>query len=624
MMISRLALLVSAGLLAMQPLSARSANLPAGEVPADVWDLRPLYPDDAAWQAEKASLESDLGGLTALKGTLGRDAGSLLAALDRISSVRKRLDRLSAYAHLKADEDTRISDNQARAQLASALGNKFDEATSFLRPEIIAIGAERVNGFIAAEPGLAKHGHELRNILRMADHTLTPEGEALLAGAGDVLDQPGHIYSLLSNAEIPWPTVKIRGQDVRLDPEGYVAHRDDADRAVRQLVFETFWKEMNRYQKTLGATLAAHLNGTTFEAKARKYPNGLSYALGNTAVPETVYRTLVQETNAGLPTLHRYLAIRKRLLNLPDERYWDMYVPLAKSTKTYKLDEAEQLVLEAVKPLGEQYHTDLAAGFASHAMHSRVQPGKEAGAFMQGAAYDVHPYVLLSFSGNYESVSTVAHEWGHAMHTVLADRAQPFENSHYKIFTAEIPSTTNEMLLADHVIAASASRSAKIFALSQELELLRATYFRQAMLAEFELAAHEASERGDSVTGESLSKLYLDLLKRYYGDGQDGVKIDDLFAVEWAYIPHFYNDFYVYQYATSIAAAAYFADGIERGDTEFRDRYLDMLKAGYADDPYPVVKQAGLDMATPEPYRALVKRMDRLMDQLETVLATKG
>lgn len=615
-----LALAVSAALIALSPFQARSADAP----PADIWDLRPLYADDAAWQAESKTLEAEFGGLAALKGTLGQDAGSLLAALDRISGLQKRLDRLQAYAHLKADEDTRISDNQARAQLADALGTKFDQATSFLDPEIIEAGRAKIEGFVAAEPGLAKHRHDLENILRKADHTLSPEGEALLAGAGDVLDQPGRIYSLLTNAEIPWPVIKIGGKDVRLDPEGYVAHRADPDRAVRQKVFEAFWTVMSHYQKTLGATLAAHLNGSAFEAKARKYPDSLSRALDNNAVPDSVYRTLVKETDAGLPTLHRYLTIRKQLLNLPDEHYWDMYVPLAKSPKTYTLPEAEQLVLEAVTPLGEQYHTDLTAGFASHAMHSRVQPGKQSGAYMQGRAYDVHPYVLLSFNGNYESVSTLAHEWGHAMHTVLANRAQPFETAEYRIFTAEIPSTTNEMLLADHVIAASTTRAAKIFALSQELELLRTTYFRQAMFAEFELAAHEAAERGEGVTGESLTKLYLDLLKRYHGDGRDGVKIDDLFGVEWAYIPHFYGDFYVYQYATSIAAAAYFADGIEGGDPAFRDRYLDVLKAGYADDPYPVVKRAGLDMATPAPYQALIKRMDRLMDQLEAVLATKG
>ncbi len=605
-------------------LAAPLANAADTPVPPDVWDLRPLYPDDAAWTAESKAIEAEFPGLTALKGTLGTDAASLQAALDRISSVRKRLDRLSVYAHLKADEDTRDSENQAREQSATMLGTKLNQATSFVSPEVIAVGADKIRGFVASDPGLAKHKHFLDNILRKEEHTLSPDSEALLASAGNVLGRPSRIYSLLNNAEIPWPTLKIGGKDARLDPEGYVAHRDDPDRAVRKQVFEAFWTEESKFLKTNGATLATSLTGNSFLSKARKYPDTLSLFLDDNAVPEDVYKTLVKETNAGLPTLQRYLQIRKKLLGLKDLRYWDIYVPLVKSPKTYTLDEAESLVLEAVKPLGAQYHEDLVKGFASHAMHSRPQPGKASGAYMSGQAYDVHPYVLLSFNGSYESVSTVAHEWGHAMHTVLANRSQPYELARYRIFTAEIPSTTNEMLLADHVIATSPTREAKIFAISQELDLLRGTFFRQAMFAEFELKAHEAADRGDPITGESLSKLYLDLLKRYHGDGKDGVKIDDLFGAEWAYIPHFYNSFYVYQYATSIAAAAYFANGIETGDTEFRDRYLDMLKAGYADDPYPVVKRAGLDMATPEPYQALVKRMDKLMDQLDALIAQKG
>ncbi len=620
-MMLRTTALAAISLFALAAPLAQAADAP---IAADVWDLRPLYPDDAAWTAEDKALDQEFDGLASLKGTLGKDAASLQAAFDRISALRKRLDRLLAYAHLKGDEDTRVSENQERAQQSDALSTKFDQATSFVSPEVIAVGADKIRGFVASDPGLAKHKHALENILRKAPHTLSPEGEELLAGAGDVLDRPGQIYSLLNNAEIPWPTIKIGGKNVRLDPEGYVAHRDDPDRAVRKQVFDAFWTEQAKFLKTNGATLATSLVGDTFQSKARKYPDTLSLFLDDTAVPADVYKTLVKETNAGLPTLHRYLEIREKLLGLKELRYWDIYVPLAKSPKTYTLDEAESLVLDAVKPLGQQYHDDLVKGFASHAMHSRPQEGKVSGAYMQGQAYDVHPYVLLTFTGNYESVSTVAHEWGHAMHTVLADRSQPYELSDYRIFTAEIPSTTNEMLLADHVIATSPTREAKIFAISQELELLRGTFFRQAMFAEFELKAHEAADRGDPITGESLTKIYLDLLKRYHGDGKDGVKIDDMFGAEWSYIPHFYNAFYVYQYATSIAAAAYFANGIETGDTEFRDRYLDVLKAGYSDDPYPVVKRAGLDMATPEPYQALVKRMDKLMDQLEGLMAQKG
>jgi len=256
-------------------------------------------------------------------------------------------------------------------------------------------------------------------------------------------------------------------------------------------------------------------------------------------------------------------------------------------------------------------------------MHAVPQRGKRSGAYMNGDAYDVHPYVLMSFNDNYESVSTLAHEWGHAMHSVLANGAQPFETAGYGIFVAEIPSTTNEMLLADYVARNAKTKEEKIYALSQQLELLRRTFFRQALFAEFELKTHEAIEQDKPLTGEELSKTYLDLIRRYHGDAQGVMKVDDLYGVEWEYIPHFYTDYYVYQYATSISAAAYFAEGISRGDTQVRDRYLDMLMAGGSNDPYLVVKNAGLDMASPEPYRALVHRMDRLLDELDALTADK-
>ncbi|WP_460527579.1 oligoendopeptidase F [Chitinimonas naiadis] len=602
---------------AAQTPAATDTNVPA------VWNLKSLYADQASWEAERKAIAADLPKLAAYKGKLGQDAATLLAALDQQSSLHQRLARLSTYASLLADEDTRIADNQARDQLGTNLYNEFNEATAYVSPEITAIGKDKVAGFLKQEPKLAKHRYLLENTLRLAAHTLDQQGEALLAAASAPLQQPGNIYGLLANADIPWPTITIRGKKVLIDQEGYVANRDDRDPAIRKKVFDTFWPVFKAYERTFGATYSANLRGTVFNAKARNYPNSVSAALSPYNTPEAVYRTLVAEANAGLPTLHRYFALSKKLLGLKEMRYSDVYVPLAKPPRKYTLAEAEQLTLEGVKPLGEAYGQDVAKGFAEAWMHATPQRGKRSGAYMNGAAYAVHPFVLMSFNGGYDSVSTLAHEWGHAMHSVLANRAQPYETADYALFIAEIPSTTNEMLLADYVIANAKTREEKIFALSQELELLRGTFFRQAMFAEFELSAHEAMERGEALTGERLTAIYLDLLKRYHGDAKGVVKIDNLYGVEWAYIPHFYNDFYVFQYATSISAAAYFAEGIGKGDTALRERYFDMLKAGGSDDPYLIVKKAGLDMATPAPYRALVKRMDHLMDQLEAIQAGK-
>ncbi|MDN3919056.1 oligoendopeptidase F [Roseateles violae] len=602
---------------------AQSAAAAPSQNAAGVWDLRPLYADEQAWDAERKAILAELPRLQALQGTLGSSAAGLRAALDQISALRKRLARLSVYASLQADENTQITAKQAANQLADAAMNQFGEATSFVNAEVAALGREKVEAFLAQEPGLAKHRYALMTMLRLAEHTLSTREEALLAGAAEPLQQPQAIYNLLANADLPWPKIRIRGKEVVLDQEQYVKHRSDADPAVRLQVFKAFWPVFKAYERSLGAIYAANLRGTVFQARARKYASSVAMAQGGDNIPTAVYRTLVQEANAGLPTLHRYLALRSRMLGLKTAGYQDVYVPLAKPSRQYTVAEAEALTLEALKPLGSDYTGKLAAAFKGSWMHSVAQRGKRSGAYMNGAAYDVHPYLLMSFNQDYNSVSTLAHEWGHAMHTVYTNAAQPFETADYATFLAEIPSTANELLLADYMVANSKNRSEKIFALSQELENTRTTFFRQAMFAEFELAAHEAVEKGEAITGEQLSKIYLDLLKRYHGDAQGVMKIDPLYGVEWAYIPHFYRDFYVYQYATCISAAAFFAEGIAQGDTALRERFFGLLKAGGSDEPYKLAAAAGVDLATPEPYRALIRRMNKTMDRLEALIAER-
>ncbi|HEY9023358.1 MAG TPA: oligoendopeptidase F, partial [Burkholderiaceae bacterium] len=580
-----------------------------------------LYPDDAAWEAARQKLLARLPELKALQGTMGTSAGSLLHAMDTISAVQRELTRLHAYAHLKADADTTITANQAHNQLADAAVSQVQQATSFEAAEVSAIGAQKIDAYIAAEPKLKVHAYALHTMLRLAGHTLSQSEEALLAAVAEPLDQVHDIYELLNNADLPWPKLAVHGKTVTLDPETYVALREDRDPAVREQVFKSFWPVYKAYERTIGAIYSTHLHGTVFTARARKYDSSLALAQSQDNTPAEVYRALVAETNAGLPTLQRYLKLRTRLLGLKTAKYSDVYVPLAKPPRTYTLAEGEALTLQAVAPLGEDYVKALGQHFGESWMDAEPRHGKRGGAYMEPEAYDVHPFVLLSYNKNYGSVSTLAHEWGHAMHSVLANATQPYPTADYGLFVAEIPSTTNEMLLADYVAKNAKTKDEKVYALSQQLELLRGTFFRQAMFAEFELKTHEAVEKGEALTGESLSKTYLELLRRYHGDAQGVMKIEDLYGVEWAYIPHFYRDFYVYQYATSISAAAYFAEGIEKGDTALRTRYLDMLKAGGSDDPYLVVKKAGLDMATPAPYQAVVHRMDRLLDELEALTA---
>jgi oligoendopeptidase F len=587
--------------------------------PPALWNLTSLYADDAAWQASREKTLARLPELKALQGTMGSSAASLFHAMQTISDVNRELNRLDAYASLKADADTQVTANQALRQQSVALQTQVAQATAWEAPEVAAIGQARIDGYIAAEPKLKPHAYALHTMLRLAAHTLSAGEEALMAGAADPLSQPQEIYSLLANADLPWPTIMVRGKKVTLDQETYVKLREDGDPKVRELVFHSFYPVFKSFQRTIGAIYVAHLHGVVFDAHAHKFDNSLQAKLSQDNTPETVYRTLVAEANAGLPTLQRYLKLRGRLLGIKDQKYSDIYAELVKAPRTYTLGEAEALTLKAVAPLGEDYVKTLGQHFQEGWMDAVPRKGKRSGAYMNPGAYDVHPFVLMSFNNNYESVTTVAHEWGHAMHSVLADATQPYETSNYGIFVAEIPSTTNEMLLGDYVAKNAKTKQEKIYALAMQLESLRTVFFRQALFAEFELKSHEAVEKDQPLTGEDLSKIYLDLLRRYHGDAQGVMKIEDLYGTEWEYIPHFYTDYYVFQYATSISAAAYFAEGIEKGDNDLRTRYLDMLRSGGSDDAYQVVKKAGLDMAAPAPYRALVARMARLTDELDAL-----
>jgi oligoendopeptidase F len=587
------------------------------------WDLSELYASDAAWEAERKAIAGAIPGLAVYKGTLGKDAASLVMALRSISNLKRRIGRLATYANLKRDEDTRITANEERMERSDLLSTDLAKATSFVDPEIIGIGAAKIDSFIAADADLKPFAFGLRNTLRLAQHTLGDEAESVLAASGSVTQAPQNIYTLLANSDIPWPTVTLSdGRSVKIDSQGYTATRDLPNRDDRKQVYDAFYARWAEYKNTFGATLGANIRGTVFQARARHYPNSLAFALSQANIPEGVYRTLVTEADRGLPSLYRYFTLRKVMLGLPDLHYYDLYVPLVKSNRTWSVADAERMTLEAVQPLGADYQAALAKGFAARWMHALPQPGKRPGAYMDPGAYDVHPFVLANFTGNYDSVSTIAHEWGHAMHSVLADRAQPFETSDYPTFLAEIASITNEMLLQDHLIATAKTKEDRLFFLNQALETIRGTFFRQTMFAEFELQAHEAAEGGRALTGDALTRIYLDLLKRYHGDAQGIVKIDDAYGLEWAYIPHFYGDFYVYQYATSVAAAAYFSHAIGGGDTGVRDTYLGVLKSGGSGYAYDILKRAGLDMASPEPYRAVVARMNGILDQMEAL--TKG
>lgn len=594
-----------------------------------MWDLSDLYASPEAWTAAHDKQAAAAAKLEQYKGTLGKSAKTMLEALSAISAVHKEVDRLSVYASLKGDEDVRVSANQERLQLAQALGSLLGEKTAWLTPEILSIGEKKVKAFEAQSPELAhRFGFFLDNTLRAKPHTLGTEAEGVMASASNVLAQPDNIYSQLSNGELPFPAITLSdGTKIdHLDQATYTKYRQAPNREDRKKVFDAFWGAWRKYEGTFGSSLNTQVLAEEFDANVRHYPNALSDALFADNMPETVYRQLVAQANAGLPTFHRYLKLRKKLLGISgDLNYYDIYPTMFKLDTPLKFSvaDSERIGIDVTSVYGPEYTALLKKGFSGSWMDALPRQGKASGAYMNGSAYDVHPYLHLNHNDDYESLSTLVHEWGHAIHTLLDNKTQPYETSNYSTFIAETASISNEMLLNDYMVAHAKTKNEKLYYLGEGLELIRGTFFRQTMFGEFQLAIHEEVEKGKALSGKRMSEIYCNLLKRYHGDAEGVMKIDPAYCIEWAFIPHFYYGFYVYQYATSMAGAAAFTDAIEKGQPGARDRFIAMLKAGGSDYPITLYKKAGLDMTSPAPYQALIARMNRLMDQIDALEAEK-
>jgi oligoendopeptidase F len=613
------------------PAALAQATPPAATKPAAaavdprwVWDLSPIFKSPADWDAARKSLQAMLPKLAKLQGTLGKDAAGLRTALETINEANRLLERVSVYAYIDSTTDQRDPTRQERRNLAGVAQSEVSAAVAWLAPEIQAIGKEKIESFIAADKGLAVYAFGLRDTLRQKDHTLTAETEAALAALGPVLGSSNDVYGLLKDADIAWPSLKLPdGSEVKLNDTGYTRNRQHPDRATRKQVFDTFWPVYGQFADSMGATLGATVQAGVIQAKLRRYPSAVAASLSANNIPESVYRTLVAEANKGLPTLHRYFKLRQKLLKLPDLGYYDIYPAMVKSDRKFPAAESVSLTLAATTPLGADYVSRLKVLTETKRTHAYPADGKQSGAYQWGV-YGVEPYVFLNHQDDYNSMSTLAHEWGHGMHTDLANRTQPFQTAGYSLFMAEIASTANEFLLSDYMLSKATTRDERLFYLGEALEGLRGTFFRQTMFAEFELATHDAVERGEAISGTKMTEIYCDLLKRYHGADKGVMAINDAYCAEWSYIPHFYRPFYVYQYATSIAAAAFFTEQIQKGGDKARDTYLGVLKAGGSQYPYDLLKGAGLDMASPAPYQALIRRMDSIMDEMEKLLAQKG
>jgi oligoendopeptidase F len=586
------------------------------------WNLADLYASEQVWRESKERLSGEIPTLERWRGQLTQSASGLADALERRSEVRKEAVRLYVYAEMLADQDTRDSTHQGMTQEMTQLGAALNAATSYMEPEILRADRETIERFLSEEPRLAPYTHELRDILRRAAHTLSDAEEKLLADVGPLAASPSSIYNILSNADFPYPILTLSdGRTAKINHARYTELRAVPNRADRQLVQSSYFTALGEYRRTFGAMMDAQVQKVLFYSKARKYGSALEYALDANNVPTSVYMRLIEGVNRNIGNFHRFLALRRRMLGVDQVHYYDLYAPLVESfDSNYTPEEAERLIVDAVAPLGAEYQETVARSFHERWIDMYPNEGKRSGAYSQGAAYDVHPYILMNYNGKFDDVSTLAHELGHTMQSYLSNKHQPFPTADYPIFVAEVASTFNEALLLDYMLRTLTDDDAKLSLLGQYLEGIQFTVFRQTQFAEFELRMHEMAATGQPVTGDALAELYYEITRRYYGHDAGISVVDDYIQHEWSFISHFYAEFYVYQYATAFTASEALASRVKAGDAETVRKYLAFLSAGGSKYPIDLLKDAGVDMTTDEPLELTMRQMSRVMDEIERIL----
>jgi len=587
------------------------------------WNLAEVYASPAAWRTQKEKITAELPKVREFEGTLSASPKTLADALELMSRLDKELTRLYVYASMLSDEDTRDSVPQGMQQEMQQIAASFGAYASFIEPEIVKIGSAPIEKAIAAEPRLKPYAFYLRDIARRAAHTLSDAEEKILADAGPLAGSPTNIYTILTNADFPYPTVTLHdGKSIKVDQAGYSELRAASNRDDRRAAMSAFFTALGGFGRTLGMTMNASVQKDLFYAKARKYTGNLEAALNGPNIPVSVYARLIEGVNKHLPTFHRYLKLRKRMMGLSDDlHYYDLYAPLVSSVNLrYTPEEAQKLVLDAMAPLGSEYQATLRRAFSERWLDWQPTEGKVSGAYSNGGAYDIHPYMLLNYLGQYNDVSTVAHELGHTMQSFFSNKTQPYPTASYPTFVAEVASTFNEALLIDYMLKQIKDTPTRLSLLGNYLEGIKATVFRQTQFAEFELRMHEMAQKGEPITSDALAKVYLDITRRYYGHDQKVAIVDDYIAHEWSFIPHFYRNFYVFQYATSFTAAEALSAKVLSGDQAATKRYLTFLSAGGSKYPIDLLRDAGVDMTTDEPLDLTIRRMNQVMDETEKLL----
>ena len=587
----------------------------------DTWDLSTIFETDQKWEEELALLTEDTKEAARLEGHLLDSAESLLNITERYFDLSRRLEKLYVYAHMKNDQDTRVAKYQEYYAKAMTLYSQLDQVFSFYEPEFMAITEEQYQNFLAEEPKLQPYKHFFDKLLQNKEHVLSQREEELLAGAGEIFGAASETFAILDNADIVFPLVKDKdGNEVQLSHGVYMRLVESKNREVRRGAYEALYSTYEQYQHTYAKTLQTNVKVQNYRAKVRNYKSAREAALAANFVPESVYDNLVSAVRKHLPLLHRYLSLRSKILGIPDLKMYDVYTPLSSVEYSFTYEEALKKAEEALAVLGEDYLSRVKRAFSERWIDVYENQGKRSGAY-SGGSYDTNAFMLLNWQDNLDNLFTLVHETGHSMHSSYTRETQPYVYGDYSIFLAEIASTTNENILTEKLLQEVQDDATRFAILNNFLDGFRGTVFRQTQFAEFEHAIHQADQNGEVLTSEFLNNLYADLNQEYYGlSKEDNPQIQ----YEWARIPHFYYNYYVYQYSTGFAAASALAEKIVHGSQEDRDRYIDYLKAGKSDYPLNIMRKAGVDMEKEGYLNDAFAVFERRLDEFEALVEKLG
>lgn len=590
------------------------------------WNLAPIFESDAAWRTAKDRIVVDMDRVVNYKGKLTSSAEGLFNFLEYYYNLNKESSKLYSYCSLNSDLDTRDMKYSSMKKELQQIYSEFSAKSAFINPEILTMSWSKVEQFLKDEPKLEIYRKGLKDLFRQKEHTLGEAEERIMALSGLIGGVPSSTYHTFADAEMPMPEVQLStGEKIVVNNSSYNYYRTLSNRSDRELVFKTFWNNYKKFEASFGEMLYGNVLSDMFYYKSRKYSSSVEAALYPNNIPVAVYRSLIANVNKNLPAFHRYLAIKKRMLGVDTLKYTDLYAPVVKNVDLkYTFEEGEALVLKALAPMGTEYVSVVQKALNERWIDVYPTPAKASGAYSSDAGYDIHPYILLNYNNLYGDVSTLAHELGHTMQTYFSNKTQPYPTSGYPIFVAEVASTFNEVLLFKEMMKEIKDDNIRLSLLMTWLDQFKGTLYRQTQFAEFELSMHEMAEKGQPLTGETLSKLYYDLVRKYYGHDKGVCYVDKYISMEWAFIPHFYNSFYVYQYSTSFTASISLAERVSDNEKGALDQYMKFISAGGSDYPIELLKNAGVDMTSSTPFDKTIASMNSVMDEIEKILDKKS